>query len=653
MLKPPKGKGEPGHETSGAHRHWRSRGARTFVSPAAKRVGFLLTLAGAFLSDTHTGFAASLIAGVGETPQSFLLTESGIPVASIEFDFQMENQPEGDFERGWLEGISSPDGPYRSGSWPVAGPDRFDRYSVRWRGTWDPGAGAREIRLRSDGDATLFIAGQEGLVCHGSVSGATAHVEFEDRPYDLRLDYSHATGDSFVFLEYRHDREVWMPLVPFVAHGNERREGWEGSYHLGSRFETEAFRREDPKVIWNWGELGPFHREEDLPSVELIWCDRDDALMASLVANRKGSLFLKISSPPGSGTPEVRFEKTSLSLTTETGEDLAFQFDQPGEETADGVRFELDPRRAIRFWETGKTVRDGGQVGERLERNRESYSTTRPRLEGAIAPFDDAVCRSGRWWVEMMLNRIACPISIRDEEVSSLPIEVREEIVALMTQWAEVYAPDVKRDLWEGIGSGVASAFPDASREEVERLISATKEERGHSREAPNPYPERQVAWRIQSFTEGFTEWVRAFRELQDLLHGDGEGGVDFTEEASRGGEIRIENLPIEDRRFSFEYSPTRFRVENDAGCFIEFKGTVSVRDFQLNEKGEWEATIEGSRQTLLETGPNSMVSGATWDGDPILMTGQDGGRKRGFLPGNRGVLRLIPAPAGDGVPRF
>ena len=108
-------------------------------------------LAGLTLTWIASVHSASLIAGVRADPHTFLLLHQGSPLATLSMSVEMKNTPPTKVEEGWLRGDSSPGGSYRFASWPIAGPDRFDNFSVRWVGAWEPEEASCEVRLRSDG----------------------------------------------------------------------------------------------------------------------------------------------------------------------------------------------------------------------------------------------------------------------------------------------------------------------------------------------------------------------------------------------------------------------------------------------------------------------------------------------------------------------
>ncbi len=586
--------------------------------------------------------AGTLVAGVGETARSFLLTDANEAFAFIDFDFQLREPSNSPSDEGWLDGVFAPEGSYQLAAWPISGPDRFDHFSVRWRGVWNPGKGTYQLRLRSDGEAVLFVGGGETLVSRDTRSGATTTLELDERPYELRLDYSHLTGDSMVFLEWCRPGEVWVPLVP-LSKRIEEREGWIGTYYLGSHFESEQFQRTDARIIWNWGEWGPLNRLEDLPTSTLEWSHHDGNLMGAFSSNREGALHIQIKPPPKSTDTRIDFARTSLVIASSSMVEVHIQFDQPGLWDGDSICFDLPSDRPLSFWETGKTIHNGGQVEAAIRGQRDRYAADRQRLEGSMAHLDRVLCRSGRWWARVLLDRIAYVPNESERPPSNLEDETLSKLGSSLVSWSQIFAPEIHEELSNG--------FSDTSTKGLDSLIGPVSSDERTNDTLLSPYPERTVAWKVATLADGLFEWSQAYHQFEESMGLGDSGTIDFRK-VKAGRELKVKNLPFGEQRLSFDSTASRFRIQNQEGCFLEFSGSVSVQGFQINGRGEWEAEIESSQQVLLETGPNSRISGATWEGEPLLLTGRGSERQTGFLPGRKGTLCLIPSRETRGIPK-
>lgn len=599
-----------------------------------------------FAAPAHS--TVSLIGGLERDPAVFQIQIDDEPIAELKFDFGVEGLRSTEFETGWLMGGVALGPGVRQGAWPISGPDRFDDFSARWRGIWNPGKTTCSVRLRSDSTARLFVDGREALASDGSASGATTTLELEDRPHDFRLDYSHRSGEAFILLEQRLGNGPWTPLVPDSSGGGNG-PGWEGEYFLGSEFEAVGFERIDEKILWNWGDHGPFNRMEDLPSALFRWAEGEPSFAASLSTNRKTVLTVGFAIlSPASWTLE--FEGTLLTLKGVEGSRTLIQFDQPGEiirsESGIQIQFETSPDRPLRFWEAGGEVRDGEQAERLINRIEQEYENRRPILSGALAPLDRSLGPEGRWWVEMLLDRLR---TISQGDASTLEGETAAaELGPGLARWSEVFAPELTGEIEEwtqglSLEAGV-SPFEDASRAGMERLRLALGGEYVDSGvRTVELHPEREVDWRIESLAEGLARWGEAFHRFEETASVGEDGVVVFVDRVR--GEWEILNLPAGDGVFDLRWSETRARIEDRSGRFLEFRGPIQVRELKSNEGGDWEIRLAGPRQTLFEVGPVGLVSGAYWDGAPILLTGQGSTRKRGLLPGGEGVLRLVPTP--------
>ncbi|MCA9438285.1 MAG: hypothetical protein KC978_21045, partial [Candidatus Omnitrophica bacterium] len=461
--------------------------------------------------------SASLIAGVKDSPETFLLTQGVAPIGTVTLDFQPEGSSQPPEESGWLAGVSSWEGSYHSASWPVAKPDRFDDFSARWRGIWEPGPGDYEFRLRSDGPAEFFVGGQGTLVTAGSASGVTAEVRFEQRPYQLRLDYSHDSGSAFVFLEWRQPGKSWLPLVPTRAAESGPESRWEGVYYQGARFEAERFKRFDGRILWNWGDRGPLNRREDIPTATLKWGQRTDGLPASFQCNRAGKLRLRVEPVPSDASFSVTFDRTVLEVQSLNAEPIRLQFDQPGTfQTGDGIppiEFDISPDRPLHFWEPQTGLMNGDQVDRFLSEAAERDESNRPRIEGDFAYLDQPALSSARWWLEMLINRNQNRVAMNPSSNAGTSGGLWLDWKNASLSWARTFAPDLLPDLVFAFETenpnDVWALLFDGPAKDFQAFLGALKGEEVADRNVRNPYPEQRVEWEVETLARGLTQWRR------------------------------------------------------------------------------------------------------------------------------------------------
>jgi hypothetical protein len=530
-----------------------------------------------------------------ETP-AWRLIENGSPLLEFPFRFvPLEGEarsPE------FLRGARAEAGSYLSSAWRIAAGDRNDRFSVRWLGYWEPGEIDCEILLTAKGEATFFLDGEEAL----STKDRSIQSAFflDSRVHELRVDFSHETGPALAQLEWRIGEEAWKPVVTRTDRKDERSRGWNAAYYLGSNYEHETFSRTDRALDFDWGEGGPFDRPEDLPTLDWRILNRSaGGTCGEVSANREGTLVLGLRVPQRRATTDasVTFANPLLELSGAAGEKVAVQFDREAskftlEEGAaveggfevGSLEFFLRAGDSVRFWETGGEFETGAQVAQAIQAVKKVYAEWRPKMGGSWAAWETNTIGSGAWWLQTLIES-ALPQSIE-----------RKEILRL----AQFVAPDLLPKL-ETLSTGV------------------------------------DLAPQIEN---GLRAALGGLRAIEKKIQLNTHGGLDLLFGEGTGQEYSVEGWPFGENRFDIRCDPNELRIADASGTFLAFDAPGTIRNFQVDETGNWSGDVELHGPGNLRAGPAEIVSQILWNGSP-LMTLREGGRYRARMPNARGEFQL------------
>jgi hypothetical protein len=419
---------------------------------------------------------------------------------------------------------------------PAGHPDHF---SVQWRGYWNRGAMAVDLRLRADEQVVLEIDGKTVLQCAGCPQGVTTSLALDQCPHFLRLDYVENTGDAYVLLEYRLADGNWIPLVPDETEQQSGKHGWAASYYLDDHFEEVAFARLDPTVMFQWGPASPFNRDEDIPSATLEWSNQGDQVQGRFQPAESGKLFLQVQPlcPDSNNLGQKESSLTEFRVTSNQKDLINLCFNQNCEETQvpgsvkPQISFRLDAGEQLFFWEqpieTAQTRSlSGSLVGENLNESRKIYESQRPRLAGDLEGLDRILLSWGRWWISVLLadDQIRCQV---DEEVELHldPLQRDDEYQSGSRSKEDLFDQELSEALLEAASSYCRLVAPDLlrhSRLEQGTLVQGPMDSRltlsGMTKESTRPdgkwsFPFlRQLSWaEKQTLQDHLSTWQRVY----------------------------------------------------------------------------------------------------------------------------------------------
>jgi hypothetical protein len=595
--------------------------------------------------------------------------------------------------RGLLYPICAPGDSFLSCSWQIAEPDRDDHFSVRWKGKWQPGNLLCEIRLRSDDEASFYLNGSEVLSCREAVAGVTGTFQLDARRHDLRVDFHEAKGNAFVHLEWREPERAWRSLVPEVPEKKEEK-GWQATYYLGENFEKEVFARIDPVIDFDWKGRGPFDRSEDLPTAQLEWATlQGESLIGQVRSNRDGlfSLTVRKTSLAGDLPSKATVQSTHLVLEkVENGsKTLDLHFDHAASEffvpnstdnipdSATGaltlMQFPLPAGESIRFWEKESGVQNGAGVAKKLDLARKGFDRSRPRLTGGLATWDEKTLVAGRFWCRALatcLEQGGVPTELDTLEKKRYLRPIVADLPVAVSSMVSIWAPD----LFESLGSGLESlplewasrVFVDASTPELARLGEAlslwkrTFESNRTGRDkAPPVVPETQAyhsvisdpRWPIRTLSEGLTEALFGLAAVNGFVFPNPSGGIDVGNQWVQAGEYGIDNVRVGEKTYSFSISPNGLNLRCEDGFSLSANLPALFSGFHIGGREEWSADVVMRERGFLEVGPPKRIRGATWDGNPLLLTHRGQSLFSGKLPSERGTLTVTPAEKSVAIP--
>jgi hypothetical protein len=596
---------------------------------------------------------------------------------------------------GVLDGVASPNDAYLGCSWPAAPPDRDDRFGIQWNGYWQPGEVTCTLRLRANDSAVLYLNGERILECRDCPAGATRTVALDGRRHALRLDYHEVSGPAFVFLDWQIPGRAWNPIPAKSGKPNEEIEGWEGRYCLGETLDQPAFTRQDAAISFDWREEGPFDRPEDLPTLSLEWSHESGKCFGEVGANRDGPIQIQVMTPSVDTTPLfISTTPTEVSIVSHEGTEVVhFLLDQEVDGPRERVRVAslcevLSPTgtcsstflvpvqtsHKVRFWEQGGAVESGSSVAGKVRQERESFERSRPRLAGALGPWDHALIPSGRWWCRTWIEQMEfgpvipgaggpAPISPgRRRMLAPIMAGLPSAVSSLLS----LCAPDLRDlalPLWREMTpeSCIApfAASPTSELEFLSRCLSKSltppllalpEQDKDHPGRTGPVFGHSR--WKTTTLPQGLAEALNAFQPVRALLAHTRNGEMDVGSVHALAEQMGLENWRMGERLFDFRLSASGFDLLEQGGAFLHFDHAAKLSGFHVSSQGEWRAVVDLAARSSMETGPPEKVVGAQWDGSPLLMVKRADRLRAGALPSEKGKLKLLRGGQPGGIPR-